>query len=153
MKVTIDFSDFYVEENNIASALKHEIISEAVSKIKSEMRTQIDGLITNEIRSAIDIVLQPVIKEHVASLMSTGMIKVGSYDKKEVTIEEYIKDMFQRNNGWSANANDTIKALAGAFSKQMKERYDLVFASQIVSKMQEQGFLKEDVAEKLLPKG
>lgn len=33
----------------------------------------------------------------------------------------------------------------------MKQRYDLLFASQIVAKLDEHGLLKEDIAELLLP--
>lgn len=44
-------------------------------------------------------------------------------------------------------ANDCAKD----FGKEMKERYDLLFASQLVAKMSETGLLKEDVAKLLLP--
>ena len=33
----------------------------------------------------------------------------------------------------------------------MKQRYDLLFASQIVAKLDEHGLLNEDIAELLLP--
>lgn len=45
-----------------------------------------------------------------------------------------------------------IKSLAKDFANEMKERYDLLFASQLVAKMSETGLLKEDVAKLLLPK-
>jgi hypothetical protein len=42
------------------------------------------------------------------------------------------------------------KKATDSISKELKERYDLLFASQIVSKLHENGMLKEDVAKLLL---
>ena len=66
-----------------------------------------------------------------------------------MTLKEYILYQIQNNTGWNS-PNENIKKLAQKFGEEMKNRYDLLFASQLVAKMNENGLLKEDVAKKLL---
>ncbi len=150
MKVTIDFSDFYVEEGDIAAELKREIISQAVAEIRNQMKEQIQVLVHTEIRSQINDTVILVIKEHVSELIATGMVSRSSYDKNQVAIKDEIERMFNSTNSWGINAKETIAAIAKGFGESMKKRYDLIFASEVVANMQKQGFLKDDIADKLL---
>ena len=50
------------------------------------------------------------------------------------------------------NQKDLIEKLAKNYSTEMKNRYDMMFASQLVIKLNEQGMLKEGVFESLMKK-
>jgi hypothetical protein len=87
--------------------------------------------------------------------LERGMIKArirnenGHMEDGEISIETYIKNKFQNDSGWSS-PNDRIEKLAKSFADEMKKRYDLLFATQIVSKMSTNGLLKDDVLKQLV---
>lgn len=94
--------------------------------------------------------LKEQIQVLVTDVISTGKIRVDSYSDNEIPIEDWIKKKFNGNCGYGS-AENQIKELAKKFGDEMKQRYDLLFASQIVAKLDEHGLLKEDIAGLLLP--
>jgi hypothetical protein len=81
--------------------------------------------------------------------MKTSVYENGRHVDKDVTIEEHIKYKFEKDSGWSS-PNAKIEKLAKGFAEEMKKRYDLLFATQIVSKMGENNLLKDDVMKQLV---
>lgn len=114
------------------------------------MLTHIENEITNVVKQQVSDTLREQIQALVADVISTGEIKESSYSDKKISIEDWIKSQFNANCGYH-NANAKITELAKKFGDEMKQRYDLLFASQIVAKLDEHGLLKEGIAELLLP--
>ena len=89
------------------------------------------------------------INTFIDEFFETGELKSPKNSNEKMTLKEYILYQIQNNTGWNS-PNENIKKLAQKFGEEMKNRYDLLFASQLVAKMNESGLLKEDVAKKLL---
>lgn len=64
-----------------------------------------------------------------------------------IPIPLYVEKQFNKIQGGSYNAHSSIEKLAERFVTEMKGRYDLLFASQVVSKLKNAGLLRADVAE------
>ncbi len=151
MKITIDVSEFWLEEDNIASGLKSQITQEAITQIKTSIKEKIDTTIFTEIKSHIQLMLEPVIKEHVISILASGEITPRGIGSKPISIENYVKDMFNTSFTYNSTVQDLVKKIGNQFGEEMKKRYDFQFAANIVSKMEENGMLRPNIA-KLLDK-
>jgi hypothetical protein len=150
MKITIDISDFYLDpedqkglENELKNHVKREVVKEIHKSISDKVKEQITDAISNEIQVSI----KPIIDKTLSDLVDSSLIKPRG--ENEMLIKDYIKKIFENNNGWGS-PEEKIKTLAKAYGDEMKKRYDLLFASQLVAKINENGLLKEDVAKKLL---
>ena len=148
MKFTIEVEDFYLDgEDSLEANLKDYIKRDVVSQIEKNIRTKVEDQIQREVHLEVEKTFVRKIRDAVTEIVGTEKIK-GS-NGVEITLSDYIKNKFQNNTDWRS-PDDTIKALAKKFGDEMKARYDLLFASQIVQKLHENGLLKEDVAKKLL---
>lgn len=152
MKFTVEIDEFWLDEdsNGFEEELKNSIKIDVCQQIKKMMLTHIENEITNVVKQQVSDTLREQIQALVADVISTGEIKESSYSDKKISIEGWIKSQFNANCGYH-NANAKITELAKKFGDEMKQRYDLLFASQIVAKLDEHGLLKEDIAELLLP--
>ena len=152
MKFTVEIDEFWLDEdsNGFEEELKNSIKIDVCQQIKKMMLTHIENEITNVVKQQVSDTLREQIQALVADVISTGMIRESSYSDKEISIENRIKSQFNANCGYH-NANAKITELAKKFGDEMKQRYDLLFASQIVAKLDEHGLMKEDIAELLLP--
>ncbi|ASM66364.1 hypothetical protein [Bacteroides caccae] len=152
MKFTVEIDEFWLDEdsNGFEEELKNSIKIDVCQQIKKMMLTHIENEITNVVKQQVSDTLREQIQALVADVISTGMIRESSYSDKEISIENWIKSQFNANCGYH-NANAKITELAKKFGDEMKQRYDLLFASQIVAKLDEHGLMKEDIAELLLP--
>lgn len=146
MKFTVEVEDFWLEEEELTEALSSHIKSEVVHKISASIKEKTDKQITEKIKEAIDKKIELVIDSTLTDLIATGLIMRNG---KEVSIIDHIKSVFQNNNTWSS-PNVQIAKIAKAFTVELKAQYDMVFANQIVVKMKEQGFLKDDLVQVLL---
>ncbi len=150
MKIIVDLEDFYLDnedsqslEEGLKNHLKREVIKEIQKSISEQVKVQVTDAITAEIQLSI----KPIIDKTLSDLIEVG--KIQPRGENEITISAYVKKLFETNNGWGS-PDEKIKNLAKAYGDEMKKRYDLLFASQLVAKIHENGLLKEDVAKKLL---
>ena len=155
MKITVDLEDFWLDEgDNIDSALKNHIVREVTrsiygsieKKLEKTIIVKIDEMIVKSMYKKANLFINKYLKE---GTIKSQVNENGHYVEKDITIEQYIKNKFQNDSGWSS-PNDRIEKLAGSFSEDMKRRYDLLFAAQIVSKMGENDLLKDDVMKQLV---
>lgn len=153
MKITIDLDDFWMDEDskNFTEEFKNFVKSKTMSGIWALLKEKAQEQLMKEIKETVQAELKPRITEAIAGLIKNG--KTASYrnSHEEVTLEEYVRECFQVNSNWS-NFEKTIQNITTSFAKELRERYDLNFASQVVVRLGEQGFLKEDIS-KLLTEG
>ena len=152
MKFTVEIEDFYLDsENDIESELKRSVIKNVVSQIEKSIEAKINDAILlkskREIEKSLYLNIQKIVKE----VVKTGLIQSRNSRDRKVTIEEYVREDFENNTGYSS-PREQISKLAHNFGDELKKRYDLLFASQIVSKMAEHGLLKDEAVKKLLEK-
>lgn len=153
MKFKIEIDHFWLDEDSdLEPSLKKYIINEVVRKIEEKNRSIINNEINRIINKKVDDVIIPKINDIISEIMKQEKIYISytgyNKDNEEITIEEYIKKKFLKDSGWD-NPKESIEILAKQFSKELKDRYDIMFASHIVSKINEVGLLKEG-AEKIL---
>jgi hypothetical protein len=150
MKFTVEVSDFYLdEEGDIESQLKQFVIKDVVSQIQKSIESKINDAITLEVKDQVSKSLYRNIQKIVTEVISEGKIKGKNSRDGLVTIEEYIRLDIENNNGYYS-PKEQIEKLAKQFGDDLKKRYDLLFASQIVAKLNENGFLREDAIKMLL---
>lgn len=152
MKFTIDIEDFYLDEGDeLESSLKKHIINEVCSQIQKSIKDRVEIQISMEVKDTIEKQMYSTISKEIKNVIDGGLIKnPDSYsDKKQITISDYIKKKFENDSGWGS-PREHIEKLAKSHAEELKKRYDLMFASQIVSKLHQNGMLKEDIAKLLL---
>ena len=157
MKFTIDIEDFWMDDESggVAHELEKYITREVVSKIYKSIEKKLEDTIVVKIDSMVTAALYRKSTAFIKKFLERGMIKArvrnehGNMEDGEITIEDFIKSKFQNDSGWSS-PNDRIEKLAKGFAEDMKNRYDLLFATQIVSKLGEQNLLKDSVMKELV---
>lgn len=152
MKYVIEVEDFYLDEDKeLEPALKQFIISDIIRQIDASIKTKVEDHVNREVKAQVEQTLYRKISTFVTEAIASDKIKGNYTSDPEMTLQEHIKSKFTKSgNVSSASIDKSIEILAGKFGDEMKKRYDLLFASQLVSKLHENGMLKEDVAKLLL---
>lgn len=157
MKITIDLEDLVndlIEDGgedqfNLKEGIKTSIIrSVAYQRFDKEiesMREQAKNLFKGKISEKID----EVVAKQVERIIKEDKFKYNSYED-EKTLSEYIKDRYIASTRSGVNLDEITKKIANKAAEELKDRYDLLFASQMVSRLDQLGLLKEDAAKILL---
>lgn len=154
MKFTIEVEDFWLnDEDNLEENLKKYIISDIVRQIDASIKAKVDDHINKEVKAQVEQTLYRKISTLVGETIATDKIKGYYSNDPEMTLQEHIKAKFNSSHKEESKIFDQlIEKLAKQFGEELKKRYDLLFASQLVSKLHENGMLKEDVAKLLFDK-
>jgi hypothetical protein len=146
MKFTIEINEFWLEEDELETALQSKITTDVVALIEKSIQKKVEDHITIKVKAEIEARMYRFINLAIEQIISTEKIKM---DGKEYTLTDYIKKEFTDRSGYRS-PHETITNLAKKFSDEMKNRYDLLFASQLVAKMNNNGLLKDEVAKLLI---
>lgn len=151
MKFIIEVSDFYLdEEQDLESALKKHLIYEITKQINDAIKQKVEDGVTKEVKAQVEQSLYRKIAKLTEDVIASDKVKGRYSNSPELTLTEYIKELFVQTARDKAPVDATIQKLANAFGEELKKRYDLLFASQLVAKMKESGFIKEEVIALLL---
>ena len=147
MKFTVEVEEFWLgEDGELERGLKEYVSKKVLDQIYQTIDKKVEDHIAITIKKEIDNKLYYKINQKISELIATENIFI---DKKEISIADHIKNVFQTNTGWRS-PQEAIREFAQKFGNECKQRYDLAFASQIVAKMNENGLLKDDVAKLIL---
>lgn len=168
INVTVDLAEFYTqdEENSFSEEIKNEISA----RVKSQIWNDFKEIALHEVKQLVISEFEKTKVENVTSivskLISSKKIKRSDNSFELVTIEDYVtekitKDYFSERqsaetvmrgliSNFESKFNNELKQNSETISRELKDRYDLLFASQIVTKLNENGMLKTDVAKLLL---
>ena len=150
MKIQIEIDDFYLdEESELEPALKRYVINEVVSKINKQIEDKVNDTITRQVKQQVEKQLLTKTNKIIDEFIEKGKIKGDYSSDPEITVEQHIKNKFNNKNGWG-NPSEQIAKLAEKFGAELRNRYDLLFATQIVKKLDKEGLLKENIAKMLL---
>lgn len=150
MKIVVDLEDFWLEENEeLIPALQDHVKSMVIREIGDSIKKQVLTFMDKAMKQEVEKQLEMRVKLLMDSALETGKI-TGRYSSDgEMTVQEWVSKEIKSN---SQNTLDFVNKAAKIQAEELKKRYDLLFASQIVAKINEQGLLKDDVARLLLPK-
>lgn len=150
MKIVVDLEDFWFEEDEqLIPALQDHVKTMVIRQIGDSIKKQVDLFMDKAIKEEINSQLEMRVKILMEAQLETGKVKGRYSGDQEMTIQEWVSKEIKTN---SSNIHDYVLKTAKAQGEDLKRRYDLLFASQIVAKINEQGLLKDDVAKLLLPK-
>lgn len=168
INVTIDLSDFYTQDDS--NSFSDEIKSEIAYRVKQSVWAEFEKKALEQVTSLVKHEFEKQKTKHIEKLVKkvvlTEKIKKSSYDSEPVTIEDYVKETLSKDYfSPSNNAESVMRGMIQSFerkfesevkqnstdiAKELKDRYDLLFASQLVAKLNENGMLKDNVAKLLL---
>lgn len=160
LNIEVDLSDLYADYDNEETSLNelvkqditHRVKNEVWNKFKEEGFTAFCQQLERKINLDKDLKAQEIINH----LFEEKKCKKDYYNPKElVTVKEFIenkiqKEYIQNTSNFETLIRKHIETFTSAYTKELKDRHDMLFASQIVLKMNEQGLLKDGVAQTLL---
>ena len=159
INVTVDLAEFYQEDEDgssfsqqIKSAIAYDVRQQVLADWKAKMGDEFNRAVVAEVEKQKDSFITSVLSE----LITTAKVKKRYSSQEMISISDWISEELERTQ-LSGDAlknylNNQTKASSDKISKELKDRYDFLFASQIVSKLQENGMLKEGVEKLLLDK-
>lgn len=153
--VTVDASELYSEEEgqNFSEAIKGAIAYDVKQSILKDFKEKIGYEFNKAVAEEVEKHKQFLIQDIMNEMFIVAKVK-KNYSNEMVSISEFIKGEIERTSFNSDQLKRTIddqtKKASSLIAEELKKRYDILFASQIVSKLNEQGMLKEDVAKILL---
>lgn len=160
INVTVDLAEFYTESEygeSFSEEIKRYIVFEskrlAFEEFKKEMTEEFFKMIRKEFDEQKEFFVGKVFNE----LVVDAKIKKSQFatDKDALmSISDWMKIELEKtilsDSKLRDNLNNQTKNSADLISKELKTRYDLLFASQIITKLNENKMLNEDVAKILL---
>jgi len=149
MRIEINVEDFWFEDGDLESRLKDYVVRKAVDEIFKRIEDKIKNRVFEDIQCLVNNILTKEVNEKVKEFIKEGKTRSRKNIATPISIEERIREDFETDGGWNST-KETVTNLAKKFANDMKNRYDLLFASQLVAKMNEAGMLKPDVAKLLL---
>ena len=147
MKITIDISEFYLDEDDsLEEGLKKYITNEAIVSIFEKIKDKVEV----EKKQVVEKHVLENLSSEIAKVVQEGKIKKRS-DNTLVTIKEYVEDclILSSSSSW-ASFDKTIRDVSKTFCDEMRRRYDVNFASNIVAKLIDNKLIKEDAVKMLL---
>lgn len=178
INVTVDLEDLYEEyngEEGSGASFNEQILDEIRYQVKQSIWAEFKTSTLDQFKAKIDAELREEkdaeITRIVQKVFSERKIKTKEATKNNpepemVTLFEYIQDKIEKDyfsmgntaeyllkdkfNALQNSVEKNISASAELMSSEIKQRYDLLFASQLVAKMNQAGMLKDDVAKLLI---
>jgi hypothetical protein len=149
MKFTVEVEGFWLEEEDLSKGLEAAIRRDVIQQISKSIETKVEQHLAIAIQKEIEKNMYKKMNLFIEEFIKTEKLKSLRNSSNMVSVTEYIREKFEHDSGWSS-ASENIKNIATKFGQEMKNRYDMLFATQLVVKMNETGMLREDVAKKLL---
>ena len=147
MKFVIEVEDFYLEEEQLSTSLKSHIQHQVVQAIWSKIKTQVDDFMDTHLKTHIDKEIKTRVNILMDQFVATGKVKERYNNTPELTVPEWIAKSFADQR---QSIHDSIAKLTKNHVDTLQKRYDMLFATQLISKVKEAGFLKDEAAKLLL---
>ena len=147
MKFIVEVEDFWLEEAELSTTLKDAVKQDVVLQIRTEIQDKVQKLMDDILKKEILKQIETRVQMLMETFLKDGKVKAPYSNQPGMTVEEWIATNFKNAD---KTIKDYIEKSAKLQSDELKKRYDLLFASQIVTKLNEQSMLREDVAKLLL---
>lgn len=170
LNVTIDLSEIYGDGDgdSVKELILADLNREVGNSVRNIIYNQLENIKAQVKNNALEIIANSIEKkipeitgELIGAKFFSPEYKIKKYNT-EYSVKEYVENVIDKKGDL---AKESIENLISNENKKTTERlekqaqvifndihkkYDLLFASQIVSKLGEKGMLKEDVAKLLL---
>ena len=149
LKITVDLDDFeirdYYGEGNLtlSEIIKEDIIRETVSKIKELILDKYYDKIQEATEKKISEMTEKILEDFKNSDEKFIYRPKRYEDPVETTFKEFVAKYFTESVERS-HVSENIERFVKKCVEELKNRYDLAFASLIVKNMKEQKLLADD---------
>lgn len=155
MKLKVDLDDFYLdEEDDLVPAIKDFVVNKVTSTIWDRVEEKIKQKILDLCNENIQKIIDEKIETYLTEMLDKEMIKKDRWSDDLVSLQEYVSTTFNKDfdNNYKKRLDNIVESKTKNICEEIKKRYDLLFASQLISKMNDQNMLKEDIAKLILDK-
>ncbi len=151
MTITINMDEFWMDEDSsFEESFKKYIIDQATynafENVKKNLKGEIYLKVEENVREKLEEFVHDFVKQNVDKLE----MKIGY--SQTLPLEEGVKTILSNNAEKYAmtSIEKLVKGYAEHFVNDLRKRYDLLFASQVITKLNENNMLKEGVFEALM---
>lgn len=159
IKIEVDVNDLLEEiiddvrhTGEGESRLKNYIISDIERAVTSffyqKLEKDLKETMSNKVKNMVEEKVENSLNEKVSKFLEEGTVK-KDYSNEQVPVEEWIKSCFEDRRNFR-ELKTAVENKSDLYVKEIKDRYDMLFATQIVQKMNEQGLLKEGIYKSLI---
>lgn len=155
MKLKVDLDDFYLdEEDDLVPAIKDFVVNKVTGTIWDRVEEKIKQKILDLCNENIQKIIDEKIEKYLTEMLDKEMIKKDRWSNELVSLQEYVSTTFNKDfdNNYRKKLENVVESKTKDICEEIKKRYDLLFASQLISKMNDQNMLKEDIAKLILDK-
>lgn len=155
MKLKVDLDDFYLDEDeDLIPAIKDFVVDKVISTIWNRVEEKIKHKILELCDENIQKIIDSKIEEHLNEMLDKEIVKKDRWSSDLITLQEYVSITFNKefDQNYRIKLERFMEGKTKDICEEIKKRYDLLFASQLISKMNDQNMLKEDIAKLILDK-
>lgn len=149
--ITINMDDFWMDaDSDFEESFKRYIVDQATYKVFENVKKDLLKDIHLEVEKNVDKKVKEFMSDFIEQNANKLKMKVGY--NQEVPLGEGVKNILLNNADKYAMTSITklVEAYAKSFVDDLRKRYDLLFASQVITKLNENKMLKEGVFESLM---
>lgn len=149
LNLSIELNDFWSgdEDTMLEESLRNAIVGEVNKVLRERVAESINRLVQEEFGDKLRATLSGMIAGKIEAIMLTESITVYN---QEVKIIDHVKRLFMDKHREWDDTERVIRQQAKKWADDLKARYDIAFANQLVQKLNENGLLLPDVAKRLL---
>ena len=154
LTVNVDLEDFFQnEDETLQESIVRAIETSVIRRLEKDFREKIKDDFYKKIIEKFLSEKDAKVKEIIEKAFDEEKVKKSYYSDDMVTYTEYVTEVLKRDLN-SPDLDRKIKAVSDKVSatafEEMKKRYDVYFAAQIIEKLVAAGMLAQGVAESIL---
>lgn len=154
IEIKVDLSNFYAEnehesfEKQIKDYIVHEVKNVIIAEVKKDMLAEF----TTQVKEIIEAEKQEIISTQIKLMASEMQLKTRGAEKISVVdhIRHELESVHLSPGRVTQYLDSQISKTTETIYKELKNRYDVSFASQIITKLNANKMLKDDVARNML---
>lgn len=156
INVSVDLSELYSEgdEISMSSEIKSFVADEVKRRVSEDFMKKVDEMYYEKLRGLISEAKETIILDRFKFLVSENKVKSSSYQKEPISVNEWLNEelrkMIVNDSSLKQKLDAMVTKTVESITKQIKDRYDMLFATQLITKMNEVNLLNVDAAKMLL---
>ena len=158
INIELDLNDVYPEnisfDSDTGPCADSTLAQEVHSVIRDEVRSVIKKRVDEDVRHMANKAyeefgnekIKTVVDFAVNSFIADGKVSRSHLDKTLIPVSEKLRNTFYDSQNWNV-PYAAIERVGKDFANELRTRYDMAFASNIVKGLEKQGLLKAGVFE------
>lgn len=147
IKVEVDLSDLYSEEDeSLQEAIKNEIRHQVTAEVWAKIRESVNKQISDQVRTEITEQVRTRTSAHIDDYLANGLLNPGT--PMELKITSFLHDQISNQANWR-NLGANLSKVAENYARDVQQKYDVLFATNIVMKLKDNGMLVQDKLQQL----